>query len=69
MFRAIAFAMSALFFAQTAIADDREKLIGTWKVLSYENEFKDGSPASRRVRSEPDWFHHPYSRRPNGGDR
>ena len=44
MFRAIAFAISALLITQSALADDREKLIGTWKVLSYENEFQDGSP-------------------------
>ena len=44
MFRAIAFAISALLFVQSAIADDREKLIGTWKVISFDNEFQDGSP-------------------------
>ena len=44
MFRAIAFAVSAMLVTQSALADDREKLIGTWKVLSFENEFQDGSP-------------------------
>lgn len=44
MSRAIAFAVGALLLAQVAIADDRERLIGTWKILSFENEFQDGSP-------------------------
>jgi len=26
------------------MADDRERLIGTWKILSFDNEFQDGSP-------------------------
>jgi len=56
MFRAIAFAISALLFAQAAIADDREKLIGTWKVLSYENEFKDGSPRRAVYGQNPTGF-------------
>jgi len=42
--KAIAFAISALLITQSAIADDRAKLIGIWKLLSFENEFQDGSP-------------------------
>ena len=37
------FAIGALLLTQSAIADDRERLIGTWKLLSFENEFQDGS--------------------------
>ena len=44
MFKATALALGALLVTQSAIADDREKLIGTWKVISFENEFQDGSP-------------------------
>ena len=44
MFRAMAFAISALLITQSAMADDRERLIGTWKILSFDNEFQDGSP-------------------------
>jgi hypothetical protein len=40
----LAFAFSALLFAHSAVADDSERLIGTWKILSFENEFQDGSP-------------------------
>jgi hypothetical protein len=38
------FALGALLVTQSAFADDRERLIGTWKLLSYDNEFQDGSP-------------------------
>jgi hypothetical protein len=44
MFRGIAFAIGALLITQSAMADDRERLIGTWKILSFDNEFQDGSP-------------------------
>jgi len=44
MFKAMAFAFGALLVTHPAIADDREKLIGTWKLISFENEFQDGSP-------------------------
>lgn len=44
MFKAMAFAIGALLVTQPAIADDRERLIGTWKVISFDNEFQDGSP-------------------------
>ena len=44
MFKVIAFAISALLITQSAIADDRAKLVGIWKLLSFENEFQDGSP-------------------------
>jgi hypothetical protein len=37
------FAIGALLITQSAFADDRERLIGTWKLLSFENEFQDGS--------------------------
>ena len=29
--------------AQTALADDRAKLLGNWKLVSWEQEFQDGS--------------------------
>ena len=44
MFKAIAFAISALLITQSAIADDGAKLVGVWKLLSFESEFQDGSP-------------------------
>jgi hypothetical protein len=68
MFRAIAFAISALLFVQSAIADDREKLIGTWKVISFDNEFQDGSPRRALYGQHPTGFII-YSRRPNDGGR
>jgi hypothetical protein len=40
----VTFAIGALLIAQSAGADDRERLIGTWKIVSYDNEFQDGSP-------------------------
>ena len=46
MFRALAFSIVALIASQAAVADDRERLIGTWKLLSFENEFQDGRPRS-----------------------
>ena len=58
MFRAVAFAMGALLLliTQSAIADDREKLIGTWKVVSYDNEFQDGSPRRAAYGQNPTGF-------------
>ena len=53
MFRAMAFAIGALLVAQLAIADDRESLVGTWKVVSYANEFQDGSPRSAPYGQSP----------------
>ena len=44
MFKAMALAIGMLLVSQSAIADDREKLLGTWKVISFDNEFQDGSP-------------------------
>jgi lipocalin-like protein len=56
MLRAIAFAISALLFVQSAIADDREKLMGTWKVISFDNEFQDGSPRRALYGQHPTGF-------------
>ncbi len=56
MSRAIAFAIGALLVTHSAIADDREKLIGTWKVLAYENEFQDGSPRRAVYGQNPTGF-------------
>jgi hypothetical protein len=56
MFRAIAFAIVALLTTPSAIADDREKLIGTWKVLSYVTEFQDGSPSRAMYGQNPTGF-------------
>ena len=44
MNKSMAFALGVLLVSGSAIADDREKLIGTWRMLSFENEFQDGSP-------------------------
>lgn len=44
MFKAIAVLISSIFICQLPIADDRAKLVGNWKLLSFENEFQDGSP-------------------------
>jgi hypothetical protein len=44
VFKAVVFAISALLLTQLAIADERAKLVGTWRLLSFENEFQDGSP-------------------------
>jgi len=44
MFKFIAVVIGSILIAQSAFADDRAKLIGIWKLLSFENEFKDGSP-------------------------
>jgi hypothetical protein len=56
MFRAIAFAIGALLISQMAIADDRERLVGTWKVVSYANEFQDGRPRSAPYGQSPTGF-------------
>jgi hypothetical protein len=44
MCKVMAFALGALLVTHSAIADDRDRLVGTWKVISFENEFQDGSP-------------------------
>ena len=46
MLRSLALVLVALLVAQSAMADDRERLIGTWKLLSFDNEFQDGRPRS-----------------------
>jgi hypothetical protein len=46
MLRSLALVLVALLVAQSAVADDRERLIGTWKLLSFDNEFQDGRPRS-----------------------
>jgi len=38
-------ASSAFLIVEAAIAQDASKLVGGWKLLSYEVEFQDGSPA------------------------
>lgn len=48
MFKRIVIAMGLVLAAQSAIAGDHAKLVGVWKVISFETEFKDGSP-SRHV--------------------
>jgi hypothetical protein len=48
MFRTIVVAMGLVLTTPAAIADPSNKLVGTWKVLSIEVQFKDGSP-SRHV--------------------
>jgi hypothetical protein len=55
MLKSIAVLVGSLFVCQFANADDRANLIGNWKLLSFENEFQDGSP--RRA---------PYGQSPTG---
>jgi hypothetical protein len=38
------------------MADDRERLIGTWKVVSFDNEFQDGSPRRALYGEHPTGF-------------
>jgi hypothetical protein len=56
MLRSLALVLVALLVAQSAIADDRERLIGTWKVVSYDNEFQDGSPRRAAYGQHPTGF-------------
>ncbi len=44
MFKTVAIGISAFLISQSAIADDRAKLIGVWNLLSFEVEFQDGRP-------------------------
>ena len=37
MFKVMAFAIGVLLVTQSATADDRERLVGTWKVISFDN--------------------------------
>ena len=47
------FALLCLLAAQPCIADDRAKLIGNWKLVSWVQEFQDGGPPS------PEYGRHP----------
>jgi len=53
--RMIVVAMGLVLTTSLAIADTGNKLVGTWKVLSIEVQFKDGSPSR-----------HVYGEHPNG---
>jgi len=55
MFRVVVIAASLVLATQFAIAEDAPKLVGTWKLISVETQFKDGSPSS-----------HVYGPRPSG---
>ena len=44
MRRFIAILFGLLIAGQVALADDRTKVVGVWKLLSFETEFQDGSP-------------------------
>jgi hypothetical protein len=44
MFKAMTVAIGLILASQSAIADEQEKLLGIWKLLSVEIEFQDGSP-------------------------
>jgi Lipocalin-like domain len=47
MFKAAAIAaiaVGSVLFTQAAMADDAGKVVGIWKLVSFENEFQDGSP-------------------------
>jgi len=44
MLKLIAILFGLLIAAQTSLADDRAKVVGVWKLLSFETEFQDGSP-------------------------
>ena len=51
MFRTIVIAAGLVLTSQAAIADDNANLVGTWRLVSLETQFKDGSP-SRHVYGE-----------------
>ena len=56
MLKALALSIVALIATQAAMADDRERLIGTWKVVSFDNEFQDGSPRRALYGEHPTGF-------------
>jgi hypothetical protein len=41
----IAVTLGLLVGAQSANADDRARLVGTWRLVAFEQEFQDGRPA------------------------
>lgn len=55
MYRAIALAITAPLCVQ-AITDDRDRLIGTWKLVSFDIEFQDGSPRRALFGQTPKGF-------------
>jgi Lipocalin-like domain len=44
MFKAAAIAVGFVLVTQAAVADDAAKVVGIWKLVSFEVEFQDGSP-------------------------
>ena len=46
-------ALLALFAASGALADDGQRLLGVWKLLKHDTEFKDGSPPRKLFGMNP----------------
>ena len=44
MLKFILLLIVSILISRSAFAEDREQLIGVWKLVSYETEFQDGSP-------------------------
>ena len=45
MWKLITTCIGLLFVAQTALANDNAKLVGTWRLVSWNLEFQNGEPA------------------------
>jgi hypothetical protein len=45
MHKAVAVLLVSWMAAQPVLADDSAKLLGTWKLVSFETEFQDGRPS------------------------
>jgi len=53
MRRFIAILFGLVIACQAALADDRAKVVGIWKLLSFELEFQDGSPRRPQYGQNP----------------
>jgi hypothetical protein len=48
--------LALLFATQTSFADDNPRLIGVWKLLSFQTEFQDGKPPRAMLGEHPSGY-------------
>ncbi len=56
MIKKIAALLLFLLLAQPAVADDRDKVVGTWKLLAWEVEFQDSGKRESLYGTHPSGY-------------
>ena len=57
---------SVLLCMSPALADDRDTILGVWKLQTWETVFQD-TGERKALYGTPPWFHYFYSRRAHDG--